>query len=188
MFDASSVLMPRPRILFALAMLLVACSTSPAVVHTAQAPSAHFDRYRTFAFQSEPRAPVAFARSPQSAYVERRIEQVAAEVLRAKGYALSDAPAADLTIHVYAGRRAREVRQPERARPPWLEEDEEDDFVEGAFVIDAFDATGELVWHGSARLEIDPQVVQEDRLRRAVSDVLTSFPSLPRQPFPPSPP
>jgi hypothetical protein len=78
---------------------------------------------------------------------------------------------------VAAGRRERAIRLPQRAHPDWLLEDEEDDFVEGAFVVDAFDAaTGEMVWHGSARLEIDPGSVQEERLQRAVGEVLASFP------------
>jgi hypothetical protein len=163
-------------ILLGLVALTIACA--PAIrVHTVQSPSAHFDRYGTFAFQTEPRAPASFATSPQSGYVERRVEQLAADVLRGKGYAAAEGPPADLMIHVSAGRREREIRLPQPSRPDWLLEDEEDDFVEGAFVIDAFDTrTGEMVWHGSGRLEIDPRSVQEERLQRAVRDVLASFP------------
>jgi len=164
-------------ILLGLVTLMLACA--PAIrLHTVQSPSAHFDLYRTFAFQSEPRAPASFARSPQSAYVERRVEQLAADILRGKGYAAAEGSPADLMIHVSAGRRERETRLPQPSRPDWLVEYEEDDFVEGAFVVDAFDTrTGEMVWHGSARLEIDPGSVKEEGLQRAVREVLASFPS-----------
>jgi hypothetical protein len=56
--------------------------------------------------------------------------------------------------------------------------DQEDrDLVEGAFVIDAFDAeTGSLVWHGSAHSEINPRTIDRKRLRRAVESMLGSFP------------
>jgi hypothetical protein len=57
-------------------------------------------------------------------------------------------------------------------------ENETEDFTEGAFVIDAFDAaTDDLLWHGSARLEVQPGRFDEERLRRAASAVLTSFPA-----------
>ncbi len=45
-------------------------------------------------------------------------------------------------------------------------------------MIDAFDATtDELVWHGSARAEVNPSQIDEERLRRAVSSVMAAFPS-----------
>lgn len=156
--------------------VLVGC-TSAIDVHTAQAPSAHFERYRTFSFEIDRQAPPGFSPSPQSAHVKQRVEQLTAKVLETKGYTQAEPASGDMTVRVSAGRRAREIRLPERARPDWLMEDEENDFVEGSFVIDAFDsASGEMVWHGAARLEVDPGAVDEARLRRAVSSVLTSFP------------
>ena len=83
----------------------------------------------------------------------------------------------DLVIRVAAGRREQEIAHPHPA-PRWLEEDEEEDFVEGALVIDAFDAaTDELVWHGSARAEVNPNQIDDERLRRAVTSVMATFPS-----------
>ncbi|HEY3820265.1 MAG TPA: DUF4136 domain-containing protein [Polyangiaceae bacterium] len=155
---------------------LGACSSS-VDVHTARSPGAHFEQYRTFSFESDPRSPIRYARSPQSAYVESRIEQVATSILEAKGYVPAQGPA-DLHILVSAGRLERELQLPQRARPDWLLEDEEDDFVEGAFVIDAFDGSrGDMLWHGAARLEVDPRRVDEDRLTRAVHMVLEGFPA-----------
>jgi hypothetical protein len=50
--------------------------------------------------------------------------------------------------------------------------------VEGALVIDAFDArSGVRVWHGSSRAEIKPDRVDEALLQTSVAEVLASFPS-----------
>jgi hypothetical protein len=121
-----------------------------------------------------------FTPSPQSSLVRQHVEQMTGTVLVAKGYApvsVAGTPP-DMAIRVSAGRREREIRRPVRVRPDWLVEDESEDFVEGSFVIDAFDAaTDQLLWHGSARLEVEPATVNEERLRRAANAVLTSFPS-----------
>ena len=158
---------------------LVACSTA-INVHTTAAPSARFDRYRTFVFETAREVPPDFEPSPRSAYVRHRVEEMSAAILIGKGYTPAANAAADLRIRVAAGRRPREIRRPVRAHPDWLAEDEEDDFVEGAFVIDAIDnGTGEMIWHGLARVEVEPGKVDEERLRRAVNSVLASFPPRP---------
>jgi hypothetical protein len=165
------------RVLAAVALTLLASCTAAINVHTKQSPSADFERYRTFSFESDPRPPARFAPAPASRHVERRVERVATILLLEKGYVPKERTS-DMNLRVSAGQRTREIRVPERARPAWFVEDEDEDFVEGAFVIDAFDAaTGEVVWHGSARLEVDPGKVDENRLRRAVNDVLAKFPS-----------
>ena len=184
MTDASSPIMnPVPR---ALSLAVAACmwtsgGCSTAInFHTAVSPLAHFDRYRTFAFETSRDAPPDFELSPRSIYVRHRVEEMSATILIDKGYALAANAIADLRIQVAAGRRTRKIRRPVDAHSDWLAEDEEDDFVEGAFVIDAIDnETGELVWHGSARVEVEPGKVDEDVLRRAVSRVLASFPPRP---------
>jgi tRNA A37 threonylcarbamoyladenosine dehydratase len=51
------------------------------------------------------------------------------------------------------------------------------EIVEGALVIDVFDAaTSEFVWRGTASARIDPEKVDVARIRRAVSEVLARFP------------
>jgi hypothetical protein len=53
-----------------------------------------------------------------------------------------------------------------------------EDFIEGSFVIDAVDgATHDLLWHGSARAEVDHNGIDENLLRRAVTSVMATFPS-----------
>jgi hypothetical protein len=57
-----------------------------------------------------------------------------------------------------------------------------EDAFEGSFSIDALDAaTGELIWHGSAWLEIQPDEVNDEHLRRAVNDVLDGAAAAVRQ-------
>jgi hypothetical protein len=166
-------------VVVSLVCALMACSTA-INVHTAVAPSARFDRYRTFVFETAREVPPAFEPSPRSSYVRHRVEEMSAAILIGKGYTLAANAPADLRIRVAAGRRTREIRRQVRAHPDWLLEDEEDDFVEGAFVIDAIDnGTGEMVWHGSARVEVEPGKVDEERLRRAVNTFLASFPPRP---------
>jgi hypothetical protein len=162
--------------LVAVVALPLASCTTAINVHTKQSPSADFDHYRTFSFEGDSRPPARFGSSLESLYVKRRVARVAGTVLQEKGYVPAK-EVADMSLRVSAGERVREIHIPQRSRPAWFDEEEDEDFVEGAFVIDAFDtATGEIVWHGSARLEVDPAKVDERRLRRAVSDVLAKFP------------
>jgi DNA-binding transcriptional MocR family regulator len=161
--------------------MTVGCS-SAINVHSARSPTAPFDRYRTFAIDTTESALNGYASSAQSIEVRRRVIQQASKLLEARGYAHAVNGKPDLVLRVEAGRREREVQHPPHVRPGWLEEDEEEDFVEGAFVIDAIDAaTEELVWHGSARAEVDPNRIDATRLQRAVASVMTSFPANARE-------
>ena len=163
-------------VLLLLATQFVFC-TSAISTHSARSPTARFSGYRTFGFDSLASAPSRYVPSARSAEVRSRVRQQASKLLEAKGYVVAVDSKADLVIRVAAGRREQEISHPHPA-PRWLEEDEEEDFVEGAFVIDAFDAaTDELVWHGSARAEVDPNRIDDERLRRAVTSVMASFPS-----------
>ncbi len=48
----------------------------------------------------------------------------------------------------------------------------------GEVVVDAFDrSTGQQVWHGTARAEIDPQRVNEPLLQAAMKQMMTPFPA-----------
>ncbi|HXN30472.1 MAG TPA: DUF4136 domain-containing protein [Polyangiaceae bacterium] len=158
-----------------LATAVVFC-TSAISIHSARSPTARFGAYRTFAFDPVESAPSRYARSARSEEVRNRVKQQASKLLETKGYAVAVDGKPDLIVRVAAGRREQEISHPHPG-PRWLEEDEEEDFIEGAFVIDAFDgATDELAWHGSARAEVDPNKIDEERLRRAVASVLATFP------------
>ncbi|MGA7118628.1 MAG: DUF4136 domain-containing protein [Polyangiaceae bacterium] len=162
----------RPFLLF-LTLGTVFCAPTVSI-HSAKSPTARFADYRTFAFDSTEGVPPS-ARS-RSAEVGRRVRQQVAQLLESKGYVQAADSRPDLLIRVAAGRREREISHPHPA-PRWLEEDEEDDFIEGAFVIDVLDsATQELVWHGSARAEVEPDRIDDQRLRRAVTSVMATFP------------
>jgi hypothetical protein len=160
------------------AAILMAGCTEAIDVHSARSPVAHFERYRTFAYETDVHAPSGFTPPPPSLRVEQDAERFVAEALRDKGYVLTSGGPTDMRIRLYVGRRRGERREPAHGPPGWLveSENEEEDFVEGALVIDVVDASGDLVWHGAARTEIDPGHVEEQLLRRAVNKVLSSFP------------
>jgi hypothetical protein len=165
--------------LLALLALGAAACSQVAVIHSAKSPNAAFDRYTTFGFVAGDEAPEHFEPSERSVQVDRVIREEANKALQAKGYRLVVAGAPALTLWIAAGRRERHLRRPRSAAagPAWLDEDEDENFTEGAFVIDAFDgATQELVWHESARTQIDPNGLDEPRLRHDVDRVLSTFP------------
>lgn len=157
---------------------VVACSTDIAV-ETAQSPTAHFNRYRTYAFEPEG-APSGFAGSAHSAYVKVRLESLTETILESKGYVpAADAPP-DMTILVLAGRRKAERWVSDPSSPRFARHGtlREVDIVEGSFVIEVVDTTtGDVLWQGSACLEVEPNTVDEKRLQRAATEVLASLPA-----------
>jgi len=163
--------------LFLVATALVLCA--PAMnVHSARSPSARFDTYRTFGFDTTQSVPNQYAPSPRSAEVRVRARQQATAIFQAKGYVLMEAGLPDFVVRIAAGRRERDIRLPQPTRVDWLAEDEEEDFVEGAFVIDAFDGRShELVWHCSGRAAVDPDRINYEQLERDVASALSAFPA-----------
>ncbi|HXX66085.1 MAG TPA: DUF4136 domain-containing protein [Polyangiaceae bacterium] len=168
---------------------VVGCA--PAIdVHTIQSPSAHFDAYRTVAFEQSPQPPSDYSPSPQSAQVRTEVQDRAGDILQGRGYVVAKQQDADLVIRIEAGRRERVVTvtamQPTSPSAPVETEfhgeldREQEDLVDGAFVIDAFDGkTHALVWHGAARTEVTPGTIDHGRVRSAVEKVLASFPAAP---------
>jgi len=157
-----------------LATWILGCTTA-VHVHSAKSPTASFDRYRTFALDMTENAPSGYASSARSAEVRKRVRQYASALLEGRGFVLTAIEGKpDLVLRIAAGRAERVFRH----AVPWLEEEESEDFVEGAFVIDAFDAASDqLVWHGAARGEAGSDRIDDDRLRRAVTSVLATFPA-----------
>jgi Domain of unknown function (DUF4136) len=199
-----------PVLLFvAVASTGVGCVTA-IDIHTLRAPTAHFEKYRTIAFDLSPAPPSDYTTSPRSVDVRDHVEKDAQTVLEGRGYALAPKDQADLVVRIEAGRREKKVLvstglsapvgpspggvpsdispsgggsdlpAPSGVQIPYIGEldREEQDLVEGSFVIDAFDrATRKIVWHGSARAEVNPGPVDYERVRRAVESVLASFPA-----------
>lgn len=104
------------------------------------------------------------------------------ELLRAKGYVPAASVAdADLVWMYVAGRRERvkPVAQPRRdpTGDSYLVNDPDEEFEEGAVVIDALDKNGVRVWHGFGRTEIDPYNVDDALLRKTVTQIMARFPS-----------
>jgi G3E family GTPase len=162
--------------LLVLAFGVVSCART-IIVHSATSPSARFDAYRTFEFRTMESPPASYGASARTLEACRRIEQEATELLRAKGYSAAADRKPDLVLWVAAGRRERATYS-EAVNRGWFSEDEGEDFIEGSFVIDAVDgANHDLLWHGSARTEVDPNGIDENLLRRAVTSVMATFPA-----------
>ena len=190
----------------ALFMGAAAHCTSAVDIHSIRAPGAHFERYRTFAFDVRAQAPSKYETSARSANVRDHVQQTAASILQSRGYILSPIEHADLIVRVEAGRRQHKIPmstgtiplgggvaglstpagEGNAPGPAEVEatyhgqlDQEELDFVEGAFVIDAFDGkTRDLLWHGFARTEVTPDPIDYTRLRRVTESVLASFPAV----------
>jgi len=171
------------RVLLGLALMASGLGCGNAIdVHTRTAPNADFARYQTFAFGPPESAPVRYQESVRATVAERRTEDFVAEVLVSKGY--KPAPNADLTVRIAAGVRRKELPIPLAPPAPgstpgqtWLPENEAGEILEGALVVDVYEtATGTLLWHGAANAWIDPDRFDEARLRRGVTEVMSSFP------------
>jgi hypothetical protein len=161
------------------AFLSAAGCTSAVDIHTMTSPGAHFEHYRTVAFDIGSEPPSQYSSSAQSAEVRAHVYETALSLI----------------VRIEVGRRERRVpvntsigmppSVPPAVEPEYAGivpyhgplDEEEKDLIEGAFVIDAFDGKShELVWHGSAHTEIKPGSIDYDGLRHAVETVLAPFP------------
>ncbi len=168
---------------FALAFGASGCS-SAIDVHTATSPNTTFERYHTFTFDP---AGVESGNSARSAEVRSHIVEDVQANLQSRGYAPATGPKADFVVRIETGRRPLATGEPAQPLPPAEQtdipyfgflDDERQDLVEGAFVVDAFDGeTHRLLWHASAREVIDPTRANYDRLHHAVEKVMASFPA-----------
>jgi Domain of unknown function (DUF4136) len=181
----------------AVALIIAAGCTSAADIHTIQSPSAHFGSYRTFSFDLRETSPGGYAASPRSEDVRAHVRETTTLILRNRGYVEARSDPADLILRIEVGRReaAAPPTSPIGLQPtyPGYQMDylpvvppyhgyfdvENQELVEGAIVIDAFEGrTHELLWHGFARSVITrPDKVDYDHLRRTVESVLASFPA-----------
>jgi hypothetical protein len=156
---------------------LVAC-VQPVGVHTASLPTAPFGRYRTFSFAAAEGAPEGYRLSPRSAEVQRQLKPLLIAELQQKGYTLATGKG-DFVLAYGSGRRERVIRHSEPSHD-WLDEDEENDFIEGSIVLDIFDGSNDgQVWHGATRAGIDPNSIDQAQLERSVRLLLEEYPSAP---------
>jgi uncharacterized protein DUF4136 len=146
--------------------------------HSASLRTAPFARYHTFSFADAEGSPAGYAVSPRSAEVQRRIKPLIVAVLEEKGYTPATGKG-DFVVAYGSGRREVTTRHSGPAKPEWLDEDEEEDFVEGSIVIDVFDGTNDgQVWHGASRAEINPEKIDPGQLERSVRKVLAPYPAV----------
>ena len=134
-------------------------------------------------------APGAYQSSQRSAEVQRRVRLLVARFLEDRGYVQKPEGEGDFVVRVSSGRREREVAvsmafpRPKPEGPAWFEEHEVEDFVEGILVIDILDEKKrQTLWHGAARVEINPEKIDDEILKRATAKIMASFPWKPAPP------
>jgi hypothetical protein len=151
-------------------------SATPAT-HTVTNPAVSFERFRTFSFGGSEGPPRGYEVSPRSAQVRRLLQPFIAAALTARGY-IAVPEKGDVVIMFGSGRRELSVHEVSGVETSWLPDDENQDFVEGALVIDAFDGVvGVKAWHGATQANIDPGRVDERQLQRSVQTLIASFPA-----------
>ncbi len=128
--------------------------------------------------------PSGYVGSGHAEEVVRRAGLIAARILLSKGYTLRNEGPSELNVHIGAGRREKTLAPillipvPSGRQAGRLEASEREDIAEGALIIDVFDtATRTMVWHGAARVVIDPTAIDDALLERATAAVLSTFPT-----------
>jgi hypothetical protein len=163
-----------------LALSLATTRCSEVESHGEFVPAAPYAQFATFSFASNEGPPGGYHLSARSLVVVEQMKPMVVAALEKKGYVQApNGDVGDIVVACGAGRRDVE----EHRRLNWHitqltgEEFEDNDFVEGGVVIDAFDGSGGQIWHGAARTPIDPQKPSSDRLRVAVDAALVRFPT-----------
>jgi hypothetical protein len=147
-------------------------------IHTATSPA--FGHYRTYAFGPAEGPPSTYVTSARTAEVQRRLQPLITAALTERGYELGVGKV-DFFVVYGSGRRNVAFREQSEVGNDWLPDDESADFVEGALVIDAIDATTKrTVWHGASRAQIDPDRIDDQVLSESVTALIQSFPQGPR--------
>jgi hypothetical protein len=127
--------------------------------------------WSTFSFGPVEMPPPGFRMSTRYRTVRAVLPAMVAATLEARGYRLVDT-SADLVVTFGAG--LREIPWPS----PGGDGGDDDDYVQGTLVVDAFAAPDQRrVWHAALDVPIDPGHVDNSRLRRAVDRVLATFPA-----------
>jgi hypothetical protein len=164
-----------------LAATMAACQATTASVpgtshvQTTSAEAAAFAPFRTFGFRLAEQPPSPYELSARSFEVEHRVHDLVAAELVGKGYT-ETGPDADLLVRISSGTVGED--KPEPITTSGGNENEPQRITVGEVVVDAFDrGTGQQVWHGTARAEIDPQRINGPALQAAVQRMLTPFPT-----------
>lgn len=163
--------------------LLLGCSAL-LDVHGAGVGGTDVARDSTFSIDDALAPPAGYVKGDRSEEVVQRASGIASRVLVAKGYVARSGAPGDFRLRIGAGRRDATfvppiipLPLPSGQQAGRVEASEREDIAEGALVVDAFDtATGEMVWHGAARVVIDPTAIDDKLLERAVVAILATFP------------
>ena len=163
---------------------MLACCSPILDVHGRAVGAVDVSRRSTFSVGETAGTPPRYVRSDNTDEVVRRAGLFAARILVIKGYTLDKDRPSDLKVRIGAGRREEAVAseflmpRPSPNQTGRIETSELEDITAGALVIDVFDGvTGAMVWHGAARIVIDPAKIDDALLERATTAILATFPA-----------
>jgi hypothetical protein len=127
--------------------------------------------------------PPGYTGSGRADEVVRRAGVIAARILVSKGCTVRREGLGDLNVEIGAGRREATVAPilpiplPSGRQAARIEASEREDIAEGALIIDVVNtATQALVWHGAARVVMEPSAIDDALLERATAAILSTFP------------
>jgi len=162
---------------------MLACCSPILDVHGGAVGAVDVSRRSTFSFGEATGTPPRYKHSDHTDEVVRRAGSFAARILVGKGYTLDKDRPSDLKVRIGAGRREEAVAseflmpRPSPSQTGRIEASELEDITAGALVIDVFDGvTGAMVWHGAARIVIDPAKIDDALLEQATTAILSTFP------------
>jgi hypothetical protein len=170
------------RLLILLMLSLAACS--PLLdVHAGPVGPRDLASRSHFSMSTPIEAPPGYGSSGRTDEVVRRAEVIATKILLSKGYGLANDGSGELYVHIGGGHRADTaspilpIPLPSGRQAARIEMSEREDIAEGALIIDVFESpSGAMVWHGAARVAVDPAAIDEDLLERATAAILATFP------------
>ena len=166
----------------AVALALLSACSPMLEVHGGPLGAVDVSHARTASIGEPNVGPPGYASGSRAEEVARRAGVFAATILSAKGYSVQP-DGGELLVRIGAGRRQSTVPLllpvplPSALQAGQIEATERQDVAEGALVLDVFDrATGAFIWHGAARVVIDPSAIDDALLQRATSAILAKFP------------
>jgi hypothetical protein len=161
------------------AAALAACNTT-----SSQPPNASvvavkplrsgFDSYQTFTFGTANAPSTGFEVTSRSIEVQRKVTELVDSTLAKRGYR-RETNSPDLIVKISAGSGSQSHTDVGRQEKVTVQ-------PRGFISIDVYDAAlGTSVWHGSGQADIDPEVIDDALLARAVDGILEQFPGKDRK-------
>lgn len=161
-------------VVVAASLLAWSCSSNPnnLEVKAADGKLESIARHKTFSRVNAREAPSTFRKGELTPEVLDAVGAVVDEELKQKGY-VAGAENADLLVRISAGTREVKTATGGAQRAGAAAQTE----TQRGLVVDIFArASNDQLFHGYARYDADPEVVDQDKIRAAVASTLANVP------------